>query len=80
VDILENQTIINNCCEGFNHDCIMTINRRSPLYLVLEGFLKREYRSQQILCQNSVAVGGNSIDANKRHKLVAINRWLSTGG
>jgi hypothetical protein len=74
VDILENQPITNNCCEGFNHGWTTTMNKRPSLFLVLEGFLNKESWSQQILREDSLAVGGNNIDANKSRKLAAVNR------
>ncbi len=43
---------------------------------VLEGFLNKEARWRQILREDSFAVGGNGIDANKSRNLAAINRQM----
>jgi hypothetical protein len=54
---------------GFNSGWTGTMNKRPSLFVILEGFLNKESWSQQILREDSVAVGGNSISLNtSRHK------------
>ncbi len=56
------------CCTiitlGFNSGWSGTMNRRSSLYMVLEGFLNNESWAEQILREDVVAVGSNSTELN----------------
>ncbi len=64
-----------NCMKGFNSGWTGTMNKRPSLYVILEGFLNKESWSQQIMREDSLAVGGNSTTLNSsRHKAVAQKR------
>ncbi len=75
-DILEERPITNNSCEGFNSSWTGTMNKRASLFVVLEGFLNKESRSQQILREDSMAVGGNKIEGNTSRALASVQRRL----
>jgi hypothetical protein len=40
------------------------MNKRPPLYLVLEGFLNRESWAEHSIREHALAVGGSSVDQN----------------
>jgi hypothetical protein len=75
-EILEDRPITNNTCEGYNSGWANTMNKKASLFNVLEGFLNKESWSQQILCEDSMEVAGNKMEANKRRSLEAIHMRL----
>jgi hypothetical protein len=75
-DILEERPITNNSCEGFNSSWTGSMNKRDSLFVVLEGFLNKESWSQQILREDSMAVGGNKMEGNTSRALASVQRRL----
>jgi hypothetical protein len=69
-DILEERPITNNSCEGFNSSWTGSMNKRASLFVVLEGW------SQQILREDSMAVGGNKMEGNTSRALASVQRRL----
>jgi hypothetical protein len=61
-DILEERSITNNTCDGFNSSWVGTMNKRASLFVVLEGFLNKESWSQEILREYSMVVGSNKME------------------
>jgi hypothetical protein len=50
------------------------MNKKASLFNVLEGFLNKESWPQQILCEDSMEVAGNKMEANKRRSLAIQTR------
>ncbi len=52
------------------------MNKWPSLYVILEGFLNKESWSQQIMREDSLAVGGNSTTLNSSRHKAAVQKRL----
>jgi hypothetical protein len=74
--VLAGRSITNNECEGFNSSWTGSLPPRPSLYNVLDHFIQRDSWAEKTLQEESVAVGGNSLDKSTSRALHRQQRRL----
>lgn len=75
-DVLKDQELTNNRCEGFNSGWSRGLTNNPTLYHVLEGFIQQDSWAEKTLREDNMAMGGNAQGVNKNRHLKAVQTRL----